>query len=117
MLIFRDKLMEELAKEKTYKKTKEIVMSQPALNCDSEDFGAVLNCAIRYSLGRQTYMPHLVMDFIRPLLPHLSIRTLSVMIRDIESAGSLGDTSIDEPAWREFLAECIVAKQLAEYKR
>ena len=23
----------------------------------NEDFGAVLNCAVRYCIGRQTYMP------------------------------------------------------------
>ena len=44
----------------------------PKIDPTDDDFGAVLNCAIRYSLGRQTYMPHLVMDFARPLLPFLS---------------------------------------------
>ena len=49
----------------------------------NNDFGAVLICAVRYCIGRQTYMPGLVMDFIRPLLPKLDSKTLTVMERDI----------------------------------
>ena len=42
-----------------------------------DDFGgAVLNCAVRYALGRRTYMPGLVMDEIRPMLKDCSERTL-----------------------------------------
>lgn len=38
-----------------------------------DDFGgAVLNCAVRYALGRASYMPRLVMDQIRPMLPDCS---------------------------------------------
>lgn len=33
----------------------------------NNDFGAVLICAVRYCIGRQTYMPGLVIDFIRPV--------------------------------------------------
>lgn len=69
------------------------------------DFGAVITCAIRYCLGRETYMPHLVMDYVRPLLPELDNRTLAVMVNDIEGAPSLGHSNIDEPAWNKFLGE------------
>lgn len=80
----------------------------PNIDPTNDDFGAVLNCAIRYSLGRQTYMPHLVMDLIRPLLPQLSDRTLWCMARDIREAetyGGYGSPVIDEPKWKAFLAE------------
>ena len=52
-------------------------------------FGAVLICAVRYCIGRQTYMPELVINFIRPLLPKLDSKTLTVMERDIIEADSL----------------------------
>lgn len=72
-----------------------------------QDFGTILICAVRYSLGRQTYMPGLVQGYIRPLLPYLDKRTLSVMQRDIEEAahrsGGLGDARIDWPGWISFL--------------
>lgn len=73
----------------------------------NEDFGTILICAVRYSLGRQTYMPGLVQDYIRPMLPYLDQRTLLVMRRDIEEAamrpGELGDEEIDRPGWMRFL--------------
>lgn len=52
----------------------------------NEDFGTILICAVRYALGRQSYMPGLVQDYIRPILPSLDKKTLSVMQRDIEEA-------------------------------
>lgn len=72
----------------------------------SDDFfGAVWNCAIRYCLGRRSYMPRLVIDFIRPSIPLLSNKTLWCMERDISQArnGGLGDPDIDEPVWLRFL--------------
>ena len=44
----------------------------PAIDLQDDFFGTILNCAVRYAIGRQTYMPGLVIDFITPLLPHLS---------------------------------------------
>ena len=36
----------------------------PGFPTQDDDFGAVINCAIRYCLGRHTYMPGLVIDWI-----------------------------------------------------
>ena len=72
----------------------------------SDDFfGAVLNCAVRYSLGRQSYMPSLVIDFITPLIPRLSDKTLWCFAKDIAEQKRLGygDPMIDEPMWMRFL--------------
>lgn len=50
-------------------------------------FGAVLNCAVRYCIGRETYMPGLVTDWI---MEHshgmLTDKTIGVMKRDIDEA-------------------------------
>ena len=48
-----------------------------------DDFGTVLNCAVRYSLGRTTYLPSLVVNYITPLLPYLSDGTLQCFDQDI----------------------------------
>lgn len=80
------------------------------------DFGLMLNCAIRYSLGRQTYMPHIVTGFITPLLPYIDDNSLYVMIDDIASSHSYGDEQIDKPAWMNFLAKCKEEKQRRETK-
>ena len=68
-----------------------------------EDFCTILVCAIRYCLGRQTYMPRLVTEFIKPLLSDLGDDTLSVMRKDIRSAESYGNETIDKPVWMRFL--------------
>lgn len=72
---------------------------------NTDDFYLVCICAVRYCLGRRTYMPWSVMSFIKQFLPALSDNTLYVMARDIAEADNLGDAEIDAPMWAEFLAE------------
>ena len=50
----------------------------------NQDLELMLISAMRYAIGRQTYMPSATIDFIRPLIPHLSTNTLYVMKRDVE---------------------------------
>lgn len=79
----------------------------PVVAVDDE-LGCILNCAVRYSLGRRTYMPHTVMGYIKPLLPYLTKRTLVCIerdIREVESDTGLGSETIDKPAWLDFLQE------------
>ena len=70
----------------------------------TDDLGAVLNCAVRYCIGRRTYMPKLVMDVIRPLLPALTEKTLWCFEWDIEGADNYG-ADYDEEEWMRFLSE------------
>lgn len=70
-----------------------------------KDFCTILICAVRYCLGRQTYMPCLVTEFIRPLLPQLDKNTLNVMAKDIRNAENYGDERIDKPMWMRFLSD------------
>ena len=73
----------------------------------SNDFdGAVLNCAVRYALGRQTYMPGLVIDQITPILKDCSDKTRWCFERDVsqwlqESAKGLIDSAEE---WSKFLS-------------
>lgn len=72
------------------------------IDARDDNFGAVLNCAVRYSLGRRSYMPYLVISFIKPLVPELSTKTLWAIRADINSAhkfDGLGDPQIDAPMW------------------
>ena len=71
-----------------------------------DDFGgAVLNCAVRYALGRQSYMPGLVMDELRPMLPDCSERTLWCFDQDITEWLDHSEPSImnDYADWKSFL--------------
>lgn len=71
----------------------------------NDDFGAVCNCAIRYCLGRRSYMPSLVCGYITPLLPELTDRTLECFERDIAERKRTGfyfSDSYDYKTWDAF---------------
>ena len=73
----------------------------------NKDFETILLCAIRYAIGRKSYIPSLVIDYITPLLSHLSYNTLGLIANDITEYGKyyggLGDDKIDRPYWEQFL--------------
>lgn len=72
---------------------------------DDDDFGAICNCAVRYALGRRTYMPEVVCGFLKNIIGKLSWRTVCCMERDIREAKNYGD-ACDEKVWMELLTEC-----------
>lgn len=78
---------------------------QFSLDRDLED---IFISAIRYSIGRQTYMPSIVIGYINPKLQYLSDRFLEVTKKDIEDQAvyggknPYGDPSIDKPVWDKF---------------
>lgn len=75
------------------------------INIDQEDFGTLCICAIRYCQGRQTYMPDLVREIIKPHLSELSNKTIDVMVEDCDFQRRYdlyGDKNIDMPGWLEW---------------
>ena len=70
-------------------------------------FESILICAVRYAIGRRTYIPSLVIDYITPLLPYLSEDVLTLIVDEIIGRytyeGALGDEMIDRPYWEQFL--------------
>ena len=49
----------------------------------TDDFELMMISALRYAIGRESYMPSVTIDYIRYLIPQLSPKTLFVMKRDI----------------------------------
>ena len=72
-----------------------------------KNFETILLCAIRYAIGRRTYIPSLVIDYTTPLLPYLSEDVLKLIADEIIGRytyeGALGDEMIDRPYWEQFL--------------
>lgn len=67
-----------------------------------ENLESILICAERYACGRRTYMPGIVVGYIKPLITMLSDKTLAVIYNDISDAvarDDLGDPEIDAPLW------------------
>lgn len=56
-----------------------------------QDFDLILICALRYALGRRTYITQVVADSIITQIPNLGFNSLKIMIRDIDSTQNLGD--------------------------
>ena len=50
----------------------------------SRDLELMLICAMRYAIGRETYMPSVAIDYLRYIAPQLSANTLFILQRDIE---------------------------------
>ena len=95
-----------------------VSVSEPIpIDIKDEDFGAVLICSVRYCLGRQTYMPGLIIGYITPLLPRISDNTLRCMETDLSKPdlyGGFGHEKIDEPIWIKFL--CNVQEEIQRRK-
>ena len=84
------------------------------------DIGTIAICAVRYALGRQTYMPGIVQDFVMRHPEIVTENVRDVMLRDIKEhdritehtlpsgktmmLDGLGDTKIDRPGWIKFKA-------------
>lgn len=78
---------------------------------DDDRGGAVLNCAVRYALGRSSYMPGLVMGVIRPMLKDCSAKTIAVFVQDVsewlertQPETGFFDNYYDE--WQQFTEAC-----------
>lgn len=83
----------------------------------NDDFGAICNCAVLYAVGRRTYMPSLVIDFITPYLSELTDKTLWCFQRDLyrrlDEGFDFGD-EFDLQNWMSFLED--VDKEIEKRK-
>lgn len=57
------------------------------------DFGCIITSALRYAIRRKTYMPGVVVDFIRRYMSVLDSNTIKVAIEDIENELAWGGVS------------------------
>ena len=67
-----------------------IFRNQPFVLID-DDFGEMMNWAVRYALGRRTYAVGDTCRFVQSVLPFLDHKTLFVMARDIKEKTDLSD--------------------------
>ena len=70
-----------------------------------KDTGTIAICALRYCVGRRTYMPSLVIDWVKANWELLSVGDRQVIYHDtrkaIASGRSLGH-DCDRDTWLEF---------------
>ena len=68
------------------------------------DYEHMMISALRYAIGRRTYIVEITVNYILSELPKLSDPCKHVMIDDIENAYSLGD-ECDRQDWMRLLKE------------
>lgn len=72
--------------------------------CFDDDFGCIINSALRYAIRRESYMPGVVVDFIRRYINIIDTKTIDVAIKDIDH--ELGLNSVHDPEmWSQFKKE------------
>lgn len=77
--------------------------------CFDDDFGCILTCAIRYAISRSTYMPHVVVEYIRKYMNVLDTNTIKVIVEDIDR--EIDMKTIDSPSMWLKLKEELLARQ------
>ena len=77
------------------------------ISLNPEDFATLAICAIRYCHGRQTYMPSLVQGIVRPHLPEMDDKDISVLLQDCKEMTEFdfGHPGIDRPNWERWQEE------------
>ena len=69
-----------------------------------DTFGQMMLSAVRYALGRQTYIVSTTTNYVAHLIPKLDNQTVSCMERDIREARNYGNETIDKPEWMKLLS-------------
>lgn len=92
---------------------KEMIAALRGDNLTSDShYYTVLICAVRYCLGRRTYMPGLVTSWIMGNAPELPAETALIMLRDINDQRRMGERigkealgdPCDVKTWEKFEA-------------
>jgi len=81
---------------------------KPAFRLWSTVNAEVLCCAVRYALGRQSYIVKVTTDEIKPLLPYLPPHSLYNIRNAIQKCTDYGDV-YDYQHWKEFLCDVTAA--------
>ena len=58
------------------------IKKKPSFNCDVNG-GIMVTCALRYALGRMTYVPGAIQDWIKTYWDDLDTNTRFVIVRDV----------------------------------
>ena len=87
-----DDILDRIDKEKTAFVIKDEGTEKEYVLCPAswysmffdDEFGCIINAAVRYAIGRHTYMPGVVKDFVIRYISALDLKTLMVIETDID---------------------------------
>lgn len=80
---------------------------KPVILPDDEEFGQMMVSAVRYALGRMTYIVRTTTDYVTPLIPWLSYNTLRIINEDIQKYADFYDLGMecDRARWLKLAAD------------
>lgn len=84
-----------------------------AINASQNDFEILLISAFRYSLGRSSYVPSVIIDIIENNKEQIRESTLGLFIREIELRKQLGPDSLGMSIENELWLD--LQERLLEY--
>lgn len=76
------------------------------MNMSEDDLGILFICAVRYCLGRKTYMPSMIQGIVLGNIKQVSKQDLIIIRNDVQDAARdnyLGSEYIDAPGWKLFM--------------
>ncbi len=68
----------------------------------NSDLRTLVVCAVRYALGRQTFMPSMIDDIVRRCMDRLEESTLSIIARDIDEELQMHANMYDAAIWAKL---------------
>lgn len=91
----------------TETESKMLYDQKPKILLESPTFGMMMCSAVRYALGRKTYITGTTCDFITPLVPYLDIVALLNINADITEHAEMNHLGmdIDREHWLNLRAE------------
>lgn len=75
------------------------------MSTDNVDHIIVIHCAIRYALGRSSYAPGAVMDYVRSVRDQLTAGSIVTIQRDIADHLKEYPNTSQAAEWRKFSEE------------
>lgn len=82
----------------------EMQKEEPSVPID-ENFESMMISALRYALGRKSYIVSTTIDYITPILPSLSDATIACMLNDVDEKFNMCDAlgmEQDRNEWAMF---------------
>ena len=91
----------------TETESKMLYDQKPKIILESPAFGLMMCSAVRYAIGRKTYIVGTTCDFIAPLVPYLDIVALLNINADITEHAEMNQLGmdIDREKWLNLRAE------------
>lgn len=97
----------------TETESKMLYDQRPKIIPESPTFGMMMCSAVRYALGRKTYITGTTCDFITPLVPYLDMSALQNINKDITDHAEMNHLGMDIDREKWLKLRSAIQKEIA----